>query len=81
MAFEILILVLVILGVIAAYYILKSIGHLIVNTVLGLVLLVVANFIFKLGIAYTIPAVLVCAFGGIPGAILVILLNHLHVAF
>jgi hypothetical protein len=81
MAFEILILVLVILAVIAAYYILKSIGHLIVNTVLGLILLVVANFIFKLGIAYTIPAVLVCAFGGIPGAILVILLNHLHVAF
>ncbi len=81
MAFEILILVLVILAVIAAYYILRSIGHLIVNTVLGLILLVVANFIFKLGIAYTIPAILVCAFGGIPGAILVILLNHLHIAF
>ncbi len=81
MAYEILILVLVILAVIAAYYILKSIGHLIVNTVLGLILLVVVNFIFKLGIAYTIPTILVCAFGGIPGAILVILLNHLHVAF
>jgi hypothetical protein len=81
MAFEILILLLVILAAIAAYYILKSIGDLIINTVLGLLLLAAANFIFKLGIAYTIPTILVCAFGGVPGAILVILLHHLHVAF
>ncbi len=81
MIIETIVLVLAILAVIAAYYILKSVTHLIVNTVLGLLLLAVSNFIFKLDIAYTIPAVLVCAFGGIPGAIVVILLHVSGVAF
>ncbi len=81
MALELIILFLVILAVIAAYYFLKTATHLIVNTVLGLIILVLGNIIFKLGIAYTIPAILVCALGGIPGAILVILLHVFGVAF
>jgi uncharacterized BrkB/YihY/UPF0761 family membrane protein len=81
MALEIIILLLVILVVIGVYYILKTVKHLIVNTVLGLILLTLSNFVFKLGIAYTIPTLLVCALGGIPGAILVIMLHVLHVAF
>ncbi len=82
MALEIIILVLVILGVIAAYYFLKTASHLIVNTVLGLIILVVSNLVFKVGIDYTnIPTILVIALGGVPGAILVILLHVLHIAF
>lgn len=81
MAIEIIILFLAIIAVIAAYYILKTATHLIVNTVLGLVLLVAANIIFKLGIDYSITVILICAIGGIPGAILVILLHVLSVAF
>lgn len=81
MAIEWIILFLAVIGVIAAYYILKTASHLIVNTILGLILLVAGNFIFNLGIGYTIPVVLVCALGGIPGAILVILLHSLGIAF
>lgn len=81
MAIEIIILFLVIIAVIAAYYILKTATHFIVNTVLGLILLVVGNIIFKLGIDYSMPVILICAIGGIPGAILVILLHVLGVAF
>ncbi len=81
MALEIIILVLVILAVIAAYYIFKTATHLIVNTVLGLIIFAVSNIVFKVGIAYTIPAILVIALGGVPGAILVILLHVLHIAF
>ena len=81
MAYEILILFVVILAVAAAYYILKTASHLIVNTVLGLILLAISNIIFNAGIAYTIPALLVCALGGVPGAVLVILLHYFGIAF
>jgi hypothetical protein len=81
MAIEIIIVFIAILAVIAAYYILKTASHLIVNTVLGLILLVVSNIVFNVGVPYTIPAILVCALGGIPGAILVILLHILGIGF
>ncbi len=81
MVFEIGILLFVILAVVAIYLILKTAKYFIVNTILGLIILFLGNIIFKLGIAYSIPAILVVAIGGIPGAILVILLHLLGVAF
>jgi hypothetical protein len=81
MAYELIILLLAVLAVIIVYYILKSAKHLIVNTILGLILLVASNVVFKLGIAYSSIAILVCALGGIPGAVLVILLHVLKIAF
>lgn len=81
MAIEWIVLFLVVIAVIAAYYVLKTASHLIVNTIIGLILLVASNSIFNLGIGYTIPVVLVCALGGIPGALLVILLHVLGIAF
>lgn len=81
MAYELIILVLAVLAVIAVYYILKTAKHLIVNTILGLILLVASNVVFKMGIGYSATALLVCALGGIPGAVLVILLHVLKIAF
>ena len=82
MVIELMLVFIVVLSVIGIYYLLKSVKHLIVNTVLGLVLLVVSNAVFHVGIDYTsIPVLLVCALGGIPGAILVILLHILNIAF
>lgn len=81
MVIEIIIVLLAIIGVIVAYYILKTATHLIINTVLGLILFVAANAIFDIGINYSLPALLVCAIGGIPGAIIVILLHVFGVAF
>ncbi len=81
MALEIIIVLLAIIGVIIAYYLLKTATHLIINAILGLIILVAANVIFNLGINYSIAALLVCAFAGIPGAIIVILLHLLGVAF
>jgi len=80
-AFEIIIVLLAIIGVIVAYYLLKTATHLIINAVLGLIILVAANVIFDLGISYSLPALLVCAFAGIPGAIIVIVLHFFGVAF
>ena len=81
MVLEIIIVFLAIIGVIVAYYILKTATHLIINAVLGLIIFVAANAIFNIGITYSLPALLVCALGGIPGAIIVILLHIFGVAF
>jgi len=81
MVFETGILLFVILAVVIVYLILKTARYFIVNTILGLIILVLGNIILKLGIAYSASAILVCAIGGIPGAILVILLHVLGVAF
>jgi hypothetical protein len=81
MAYELIILVLAVLAVIAVYYVLKTVTYLIVNTILGLILLAAGNVVFNLNIPYTPIAILVCALGGIPGAVLVILLHFLGIAF
>ncbi len=78
---ETIIVLLALLAVIAVYLILKTAKFLIVNTILGLIILAASNFIFNMGISYSPTALLVCALGGIPGAILVILLHVLRIAF
>lgn len=82
MALEPIILILAVLAVIVVYYVLKTAKLLIVNTILGLILLFVSNMVFKIGINVSDPIViLVCALGGIPGALLVILLHVFRIAF
>lgn len=81
MMLEPIIVLLAIIGVIAAYYILKTATKLIINAILGLIIFFAANAIFDVGIAYSYSAILVSAFGGVPGAILVILLHIFKIAF
>jgi hypothetical protein len=80
MAVETIILFLAIIAVIAVYILLRAAKYLIVNSILGLILLAVGNIIFKLDIAYT-ATVLICALGGIPGAIIIMLLHVFGIAF
>ncbi len=44
---------------------------LILNALGGLLILLLSNFVLNMGIPYTLPSLLVCALGGIPGAIIV----------
>lgn len=78
---EIIVLFMVILAVIAVYYFLKIAKHLIVNTVLGLIFLLLTHFVLDIGIEITLPVLLIFAIGGVPGAALVIILHLLGVAF
>ncbi len=78
---RILLLVILILAVAIVLGVVENAEYFIVNTILGLIILALSNIIFKLGIAYSIPVILICALGGIPGALLVILLHILGVAF
>jgi hypothetical protein len=57
-----------------------SLRGLIVNAIVGLIVLFVANFL-GLGVQISLVTILVCAVLGIPGAILVILLAVLDIAF
>ena len=57
-----------------------SLRALAVNAVVGLIILFIANVV-GLGVQISLITLLVCAVFGIPGAILVILLAVLDVAF
>ncbi|QLD86000.1 pro-sigmaK processing inhibitor BofA family protein [Natronomonas halophila] len=57
-----------------------SLRALLVNAIVGLIILVVANAI-GLGVEISILTLLICAILGVPGAILVILLAVLDIAF
>jgi len=81
MAIETTLLVITIIAVILVLYFLEAFTELLINAVAGLIILFVANLIFNLGIAYTFWSVLMCALGGIPGALLVIVLHIYSVAF
>jgi inhibitor of the pro-sigma K processing machinery len=57
-----------------------SLQALVVNAIVGLVILFIANVV-GLGVQISLVTLLVCAVFGIPGAILVILLALLDIAF
>ena len=74
---ELFILFALIVLVIVVYYVFKAIKYIIVNSILGLLVLLAANLVFGLEIAYTWGVILICAIGGIIGAGIVILLHIL----
>lgn len=78
---ELSVLVLAIIAAIILYKVLKTIKRMLVNTVVGLILLVLANLVLGLNIAYSWVVILICAIGGAVGAILVIVLHYLGIAF
>ena len=57
-----------------------SLRALAVNAVVGLIILFIANVV-GLGVQISLISLLVCAIFGVPGAILVILLAVLDIAF
>ena len=78
---ELWILVLAIIAALIIYKLLKTVKKMIINTIIGLVILVVGNIVLGLGIAYSWIVILICAFSGAFGAILIILLKYLNIAF
>lgn len=77
---EIALVVAAIVALVVAYRMLKMAKALAVNAIVGVVILLVANFL-DVGVELSIWAILICAIAGIPGAILVALLAYLDVAF
>lgn len=78
---EISVLILAIVVAFVLYKALKTATSLAINAVLGVLVLMAAKLLFGLEIAITLVAVLICAIGGIFGALVIIVLNYLKIAF
>ncbi len=80
----ILILVIIIFLAIA-FYVVRNIGQLVINAIVGLITLFIVNFFHlmqyagKPDIGYDWITVIICALAGFPGAILLIILSLLGI--
>ena len=67
------------------YYLVKQLSVVIANAVVGLILLIVLNFLHvmqwmgKPDLGYELATVLVCAIGGVPGVCILVLLEILGI--
>lgn len=78
------ILIVAIAAFIAVFYFLKVVKYLIVNSVIGLILLFVSKFVIgALDLGFNIDinlvSILICAIGGVPGVLIVVLLGFLGI--
>lgn len=81
MATEIIIVLAAIVIAYLIYKVLKTVKNMVVNAIMGLLVLVIANTVLGLGIAYSWVVILTCAIAGVVGAILVILLHYVGIFF
>jgi hypothetical protein len=65
--------------VFGAFLILRSLKNFVINAIMGLVILYIADAIAGLGIGHSWLVTLICGIGGVLGAFLVILLHFLGV--
>ncbi|CAI50579.1 BofA domain protein [Natronomonas pharaonis DSM 2160] len=77
---ELTLLVIALALLFGAYTVIKAVKPFIVNAVVGVIVLFLASAL-GLGVEITPVAVLICAVGGIPGAILVMILAYADIAF
>jgi len=83
---SVLVAILLVVAIIAAvYFLVKHLSVVIVNAVIGLILLIVLNFLHvmqwmgKPDLGYDLATVLVCAIGGVPGVCILVLLDILGI--
>lgn len=83
---SVIVAILLVAAIVAVvYYLAKQFSVLIVNAIVGLVLLVVLNFLHimqwmgKPDLGYDLATVLICAVGGVPGVCILVLLDILGI--
>lgn len=83
---SVIIAILLVVAIVAVvYYLVKQLSVIIANAIIGLILLVVLNFLHvmqwmgKPDLGYDLATVLICAIGGVPGVCILVLLNILGV--
>lgn len=74
-------LILAVLIAFVLYVIIREGTQLAMNAVLGVLILLATKFLLGIKITITLLSVIICAFGGIFGAILIIILNYFRIAF
>lgn len=78
---ELGLVLLALIALLIAFTVLKKAKALAVNAIVGVVILLLGQVVLGVGVDISIWSVLVCAIAGIPGAILVLILAYLDVAF
>lgn len=79
-----IVLVVIIVGII--WYLAKQVTALLINAVLGLICLFLINalgvmqWIGRPDLGYSLVTLLICAIGGLPGVLIVVLLNILGIS-
>jgi hypothetical protein len=76
---ELSLLLLIIVIIFGAVLVLRSLKNFAINAIVGLLILFLANTFVGLGIGYSWLVIIICALGGILGAVLVIALNLIGV--
>lgn len=83
---SVIIAILLVVAIVAVvYFLVKRLSVIIANAVVGLILLVVLNFLHvmqwmgKPDLGYDLATVLICAIGGVPGVCILILLDILGI--
>ena len=77
---EIIILGIAVIIAVMLFKLFNSLIHLAIHAIIGLIILYIAKF-FGLKVAISIWTILICAFGGSIGAVIVIILSYLKIAF
>jgi SigmaK-factor processing regulatory protein BofA len=79
---DIILAVILIVAILAiAYYLIKKMAVLVVNAVLGLILLFILNFLQVMqwvgrpDLGYSLATLIICGVGGLPGVLVLVLLN------
>jgi len=79
---DLLVVLILIIAIIAiVWYLVKKLTVLVVNAVLGLICLFLINFLHimqwmgKPDLGYSLATLLICALGGLPGVLILMLLN------
>ncbi|MFB6284545.1 MAG: pro-sigmaK processing inhibitor BofA family protein [Halobacteria archaeon] len=67
--------------IVLLYYFLKTLKALVWNTIVGFVVVFAAGFLGIVQVAITPLTVVIVAIGGIPGAVILMLLSYFRIAF
>jgi len=83
---DVLVAIILVIAIVAiVWYLLKQVSALVINAVLGLVALFLINFLHvmqwigKPDLGWGLATVLVCAIGGLPGVVILVLLSILGI--
>jgi hypothetical protein len=83
---SVLVAIIIIIALLAiAYYLVKKLALLVVNAILGLLFLFCLNFLHvmewigKPDLGYSLATILICGIGGLPGVLVLVLLNILGI--
>lgn len=83
---SVIVAILLVVAIIAVvYFLVKHLSVVIVNAVIGLILLILLNFLHvmqwmgKPDLGYDLATVLICAIGGVPGVCILVLLDILGI--